>query len=60
MWQAQWDSWTFILFETKRIIALDVIERWFRFNLSIMAQVDYFDRDIRGLFLLIINSDIGG
>jgi hypothetical protein len=35
---------------------LDVIGRWFRFNVSIMPCVNNLDRDIGGLFLLILHN----
>jgi hypothetical protein len=39
---------------------LDVTERWFRFNFfSIMTHVDNLDKDIGGLFLLILHNGIG-
>jgi hypothetical protein len=39
---------------------LDVTERWFRFNFSIVTHVDNLDKDIEWLFLLILHNDIGG
>jgi hypothetical protein len=39
---------------------LDVVGRCFRFNFSTLARVDNLDKNIRGLFLLILHKDIGG
>jgi hypothetical protein len=39
---------------------LEVTERWFRFIFSIVAHVDNLDKDIGGLFLLILHNGIGG
>jgi hypothetical protein len=38
----------------------DMTERWLRFNFFIVEHVDNLDKDIRGLFLLIIHNGIGG
>jgi hypothetical protein len=46
------------LFETKKFIVLDANERWFRFDFSIVTYVDNLDKDIRGLFFLILYNDI--
>jgi hypothetical protein len=35
---------------------LDVTERWFRFNFSIVSHVDNLDKDIGGLFLSILHN----
>jgi hypothetical protein len=44
------------LFETKGFIVLDVTVRWLRFNFSIVSPVDNLDKDIGGLFLLILHN----
>jgi hypothetical protein len=35
---------------------LDVTVRWLRFNFSIVSPVDNLDKDIGGLFLLILHN----
>jgi hypothetical protein len=44
------------LFEAKAFIVLDVTGRWFRLNFSIVTRVDNLDKDIGGLFLLILHN----
>jgi hypothetical protein len=44
------------LFETKGFIVLDVTRGWFKFNFSIVSCVNNLDKDIEGLFLLILHS----
>jgi hypothetical protein len=46
------------LFEARGFVELDVTGRWFRFKFSIVSRVDNLDKDIRGLFLLIIHNGI--
>jgi hypothetical protein len=35
---------------------LDVIERWFIFNISIVSHVDHLDKHIGVLFLLLLKN----
>jgi hypothetical protein len=48
------------IIEAKRFIVFDVIERWFRFIFFPIVALDNLDKDIGGLFLLILHNSLGG